>query len=346
MADGAPDRLGDPLPFHGGDPTAMEAAFGRPAGGWLDLSTGINPDAYPTDWVDPACLRHLPFAGDLDELLAAARACYGVPAAAGIASASGTQAVLQCLPEIVPAGRVAILAPTYDEHAHLWRMAGRDVAEVDRLEALAEAELAVLVNPNNPDGRLCPRGRLFELAEGLSARGGVLVVDEAFADADPAESLAGFTDLPGILVLRSFGKFFGLAGMRLGFAMAARPLIDAITARLGPWAVSSLAVAVGARALADADWIAGTRARLADGRARLDGLLAGAGLTIIGGTDLFRLVETGQAARLHDHLAGSGILVRRFPARGDWLRIGLPDSDGFRRLDAALAFYPASLSIR
>ncbi|MBF0305846.1 MAG: aminotransferase class I/II-fold pyridoxal phosphate-dependent enzyme [Alphaproteobacteria bacterium] len=174
------------------------------------------------------------------------------------------------------------------------------------------------------------------LAEALARRGGLLVVDEAFADVAPEVSVAGRVG-PGMVVLRSFGKFFGLAGLRLGFAIAPPPLALALRDMMGPWAVAGPAIAIGTRALADRKWMAVTRNRLAREALALDGLLGAAGMTVLGGTPLFRLVSAGRAWALYEYLGERGILVRPFAVSPRWLRFGLPPgAEGRDRLKRAL----------
>src|SRR5690606_10707714 len=205
-------------------------------------------------------------------------------------------------------------------------------------EELAGADLAILVNPNNPDGRIVTRDTLLDLAGRMRAKNGLLVVDEAFMDVGPkAHSLASDAAAGGFVVLKSFGKFFGLAGVRLGFAIGAVDQIRRLRALLGPWAVAGPALEIGMAALSDLDWQASMRQRLADEAHRLDGLLSSAGLTVTGGTDLYRFLRTKQAPALFERLGQRGILVRAFDEDASALRFGLPDSDAaFDRLSKAL----------
>lgn len=324
------------LPTHGGDLAAAEARFGRPAGGWLDLSTGINPDAYPLPAIDPVYWARLPDAILEGEVREVAAAAYGVVAPDQLVVAPGSQAVIQVLPRLRPFSRVAVIGPTYGEHASCWSSAGHSVVACETLDRVADAEVVVVTNPNNPDGRRHDPARLVEVAEELARRGGLLVVDEAFVDTVPDLSLAGAVR-PGLVVLRSFGKFFGLAGMRLGFAVAEPTLARLLRSSLGPWPVSGPALAVGRTALADRPWIDETRRRLATDCAALDALLAQAQLSVGGGTHLFRLVNAARAWALYEHLGQRGILVRPFAASPRWLRFGLPPGDyGRKRLRDAL----------
>lgn len=322
---------------HGGDLAAAEARWGRPAEGWLDLSTGINAAPYPIPATDPAAWHRLPQHDRLRELLQTARACYAAPADAPIVAAPGTQILIQLLPRLRPGARVAILSPTYGEHAACWAAEGATATTVGSLDEAAAAEVVVLVNPNNPDGRVFGSERVLALADDLAARGGLLVVDEAFAEVTPWASVASEAGRPGLLILRSFGKFFGLAGIRLGFALGAAPEIDRLARWLGPWAVPGPAIEIGIAALSDRDWQDETRARLSATAAQLTDLLLTHGFADRGGTDLFRLVEHPEAAQIWDRLGRAGILVRPFPDRPTLLRFGLPADDvGFARLAAAL----------
>jgi cobalamin biosynthetic protein CobC len=237
-------------------------------------------------------------------------------------------------------GHVAILGFTYAEHARCWRLAGHRVTVEETLEAAAGADCVIVTNPNNPDGRRVEPERLMALAGRLAARGGLLVADEAFADVTPGLSVAGEAGRPGLCVLRSFGKFFGLAGLRLGFALGGGDLVRRLEDHLGPWAVAGPALEIGSRAMEDGDWIAATRVRLADSARELDALLDSHELAVVGGTDLFRLARVPDAGRLFEHLGRRGILARSFEARPDWLRFGLPPDDAaWERLRAALASF-------
>ncbi|MGE4220758.1 MAG: threonine-phosphate decarboxylase CobD [Alphaproteobacteria bacterium] len=324
----------DPI-LHGGGLRAAEARFGRPAEGWLDLSTGISPWPYPVPPLGADAWRRLPEPEAVRDLERIAAAAYGVTDPSAVVAVPGAQTAIQWLPRLRPTGRVGVLGFTYAEHAHCWRQAGHRVETVETPDGAADCDVLVVVNPNNPDGRVLSRGAVLDAAGALAARGGVTVVDEAFADAMPETGVADAAGRPGLCVLRSFGKMYGLAGLRLGFVLAPPDLADRLRAALGPWAVGGAAIAVGTAALADTAWRAERTDRLAAAAGRLDRLLDRAGLRVLGGTPLFRLADVpGGAERLHAHLARAGILTRAFPDRSNWLRFGIP---GGRRAERRLA---------
>jgi cobalamin biosynthetic protein CobC len=325
--------------LHGGDLTAARRRFPDAPEPFIDLSTGINPHSYPLPQLSPDLFARLPEPAALERLAAIAGRAYGTESADQVAPTPGTQILLPSVFALVPAGRAAILGPTYAEHARIARLVGHRTEEATAIDDLRHSDLAVVVNPNNPDGRITSKDALLALADEKRRRGGLLVVDEAFGDVGPAGlSLGPQVGHGHIVVLRSFGKFYGLAGLRLGFALAAPGLAARLRATLGPWAIAGPAIAAGQAALSDAAWAEAMRDTLARDAARLDRLLAGAKLEIVGGTSLFRLVRTPAAGALFDHLGHAGILVRRFAEASAWLRFGLPGAKAeWHRLASALA---------
>jgi cobalamin biosynthetic protein CobC len=319
---------------HGGRIAQAAARWNIAPADWLDLSTGIAPWPYPLPLPPVEVWQRLP--EEEDGLEDAARMCYGVEAGSAgglplrgsidMLALPGTQAAIQALPRLLAPGRVAMPAPLYAEHPAAWRAAGHEIVAWD-----APSDYAVLCNPNNPTGARRERAALLERAHGLR----LLLVDEAFIDAQPAESLAG-CGAENIVVLRSLGKFFGLAGARVGFAFGPQALLARLREAIGPWAVAHPARWAARRALADSAWQAAQRERLRTASARLDALLREAGFAGTTGTALFRYAPTPRAAGLHEALARRGILVRRFddpPA----LRVGLPGNEhDWRRLADAL----------
>ena len=330
----------EPL-LHGGDLHAARRLFPGAPEPFIDLSTGINPNPYPLPRFPADLFERLPAPDAASALAAVAARAYGAPSAAQIVPAPGTQILLPLVAALVRPGRAAILAPTYGELSRAAALAGHSVQAVRELDDIGDARLVMIANPNNPNGRLHRKDALLALADALRRRGGVLVVDEAFMDVGPpGASLAAKLSPGNTVVLRSFGKFFGLAGIRLGFALAAPPMAARLSAALGPWAVSGPALAVGAKALADAAWIERTRSLLAKAAKQLDAILTGAGLEIVGGTSLFRLTRTPAAEALFRHLGRAGILTRVFADHNDWLRFGLPRSaHEWRRLQSAVDRY-------
>jgi cobalamin biosynthesis protein CobC len=324
---------------HGGDLTEAMARYGGSPQMWLDLSTGVNPWPWPIPQDMPGALwQRLPSRADEDALIAAAREAYAVPAGAEVVAASGTQSLIQWLPQLASDGPVAIMEPTYNEHAAAWRMGGHEVIACTGLDDLPQAvRHAVVVNPNNPDGRVMSRAVLAPVAAQLRERGGWLVVDEAFADIEPEISVVELcADLP-VVVLRSFGKFYGLAGLRLGFAIAPPDITRRIAQALGPWPCSGPALNIGAAALSDRAWADHTRVTIQVQARKLDDVLVSAGFTIAGGTGLFRLARRSDASKVHTMLATKHIWCRRFDWADDLLRFGLPPDDReLERLAAAL----------
>ena len=329
--------------FHGGDLTAARQEFPNAPQPFIDLSTGINPHPYPLPQLSPDIFARLPQRDALERLLAAATNAYGAPSPDHVVAAPGTQILLPTVAAVsalTSCGLAKILGPTYAEHAGAAYLAGHSTIGVTELAELEGADLAVVVNPNNPDGRMVTRSALIAIADNLRA-GGLLVVDEAFADvASPDASLAGEVARGNIVVLRSFGKFFGLAGLRLGFALAAPATATVLRSWLGPWAVSGPAIAIGEAALGDTGWAQATRAMLRRDAQRLEEMLSQAGLEIVGGTSLFWLIRTPAASELYHQLGHAGIFVRRFKEQPDWLRFGLPGAEGaWSRLGTALAAF-------
>lgn len=317
----------NPWTGHGGQLPTARAVYGDGDAPWIDLSTGINPHSWPgveglaIDWA------RLPDAGALNRLEAAAAAYFGADPSC-VMALPGTEIGLRLLGERLP-GPVRYRWPSYRTHKEMVPHASAVASEAMD----TGAGTLILANPNNPDGRMTPGTVLrAQMAEGW------LVVDEAFADADPRHSVAGDVGPDRrLIVLRSFGKFFGLAGVRLGFLIAPPQLIATFRARIGAWPVSAAAIAIGTAAYRDAAWIAETRARLPEETATLDRVLKAHGHSPIGECSLFRLIET-DAHALFERLARRSILTRPFDHDPRWLRIGLPaNGAALARLDAALA---------
>lgn len=320
---------------HGGRLLRAARQYGIPASDWLDLSTGISPFAWPVPTIPASAWHRLP--EDDDGLVDVARDYYGAPHVLPVA---GTQAAIQALPQLRPCSRIGVIAPGYAEHAHAWRREGHAVETLPADVLLASAQrfdVVVLIHPNNPGGDRFEPADLLALHAVLASRGGWLVVDEAFIDVEPARSLCAHADREGLIVLRSVGKFFGLAGARAGFVCAAPSLLDALRERLGPWTLTGPTRHVLRAALADVDWQVKACEWLRVAGERLRATLVARGIVPTAGCAFFQWWQHADAHALHEALATRGILTRRFDAPVS-LRFGLPpDDDGFARLDAALA---------
>ncbi|MEN3748182.1 aminotransferase class I/II-fold pyridoxal phosphate-dependent enzyme [Sphingomonas sp. HF-S3] len=318
--------------WHGGGIDAARRAFGEGDAPWIDLSTGINPHPWPgvealtIDWCS------LPGRDALADLEAAAAAYFGVDPR-HVCAVPGTEIGLRLAGSLV-GGSARYVAPTYRTHGEMVPGA-RPIAP----EALAgECGTLILANPNNPDGYIRPRDALTALLD-ARAPDGWLMLDEAFADTDPALSLTDqIADDRRLLIFRSFGKFFGLAGVRLGFVLGPAAILERLRGALGAWPVSAAAIAIGAAAYRDSGWIQAMRCRLPAEAAALDAVLARHGHVATGGSPLFRLIEVDDGIALFERLARHAILTRPFAEQPRWLRIGLPaDGAALDRLDAALA---------
>lgn len=318
---------------HGGNLSSAAAQYGIPLEDWLDLSTGINPNNYPIAEIPASVWQRLP--NDNDGLVEAACAYYGCQFALPTA---GSQAALQVLPKLRPSCKVAMPDPMYKEHANAWQRHGHQVstfANLEDEEAINAADVVLLCNPNNPTATQFSPQDLLNLHAKLANRGGWLVVDEAFMDATPQHSIAQHAHLDGLFVLRSLGKFFGLAGARVGFLLSKQTQLNKLQEELGPWTINGASRFIAKQALSDKTWQQNTRVQLAENSQRLAILLERYGLTPRAGTALFQYVQTNSAEIWQRHLAKQGILVRLFPEIPA-LRFGLPTGDGWDKLERAL----------
>ncbi|MEP5729049.1 MAG: threonine-phosphate decarboxylase [Sulfitobacter sp.] len=306
---------------HGGNLDAAVARFGGRRDAWLDLSTGINPTPYPVPEIPAASWRDLPDKGANAALIDAARQFWEVPAHMGVLAVPGASAAIAQMPRLAPAGSVSILGPTYNEHAASFTAAGWQISD-------AAAQASVHVHPNNPDGRL---------ADPATMSGELRIIDESFCDVMPEQSLILLGDTPGTLILKSFGKFWGLAGVRLGFVIGDQALLNRLADMLGPWAVTGPALHIGRIALQDMRWAQETRLRLQADSDRMDQMMTQAGASLVGGTTLFRLYDVKDAQDWQTRLAQHHIWSRIFPYNPRWIRLGLPPGHGWAHLEAALA---------
>ena len=314
---------GDEKPDHGGGVDAAVAKWGGPRDAWIDLSTGINPLPYPVNDVPVRAWTTLPDQAAQEGLIAAARQFWSVPKEAAVLAAPGASALIARIPALRSQNRVQIAQPTYNEHGRAFAAAGWIITD-------QSTDTIVAVHPNNPDGRALPVSGTFPKAE-------MVVIDESFCDISPQDTMIGHATKPGVIILKSFGKFWGLAGLRLGFAIGDPHLLARLEQMMGPWPVSGPALAVGTAALSDQAWATATRQRLAQDADRLDQLMIRAGARLVGGTPLFRLYDTDHAKNWQNRLAKSHIWSRIFPYSDKWLRLGLPGQpEEWDRLEAAL----------
>lgn len=319
---------------HGGKLRQAASRYGIALDRWLDLSTGINPNGWQKALPPISTWARLP--EDEDGLYCAACDYYAVQ---DVLPVAGSQAAIQALPKLYAPCKVAVLAPSYNEHAHAWLRAGHhvDLICAEQLHtAIDDHDVVVVINPNNPTGMCFDIAMLLEWHQRLATRGGCLIVDEAFMDCTPDDSLAAYSDKDGLIVLRSLGKFFGLAGARVGFVLAEKKQLRILAQELGPWTISGPARWLAIQALEDYAWQTIMREQLKQQSQRLQSLLSDAQLTPNGGSHLFQSVCTRQAATIHQQLAGQAILTRLFeaPAR---LRFGLPANEqAWQRLQQAL----------
>jgi cobalamin biosynthetic protein CobC len=329
--------------YHGGRLDVARSLFTDAPQPWVDLSTGINPRAYPAPRASQRARNRLPAPSELARLEALAAAAFGVHDPALVVATPGTECALRLLPQVLNFKAAIIVGPTYGSHADAWTRAGALTETISRdatHEHAARAVCLTIVNPNNPDGYIVERAQLLAMHDSLERHGGTLIVDEAFADVAPQASVAGeagTADAPRLVVLRSFGKFFGLAGLRLGFVVAAPAIAGDMRGLLGEWPVSSDALAAGLAAYADRRWVDRERLILQKSARRLDRLLATSGFEPAGGTSLFRLARAADARERFARLLAAGILVRPFDFDPRLLRFGLPRGhDQWQRLAAAL----------
>lgn len=309
---------------HGGKLQQAISRFGGTDDSWIDLSTGINPHHWPVPIVPGTIWNRLP--EEEDGLLNAARAYYGCE---NMLAVAGSQAAIQALPRLRPFSKVGVLQPSYNEHAHAWQQQGHQVSVLPPEQLLQQAsnfDVMILVNPNNPTGHLFSIDTLLELHQILRHKGGWLIVDEAFMDATPQQSIIDHCYQSGLVVLRSLGKFFGLAGARVGFVAAKSSLLQDLAEVLGPWPISNPSRWVAQQALRDTSWQQHTRTALQIQSERLYSLLHHAGLTPSGSCALFHWIKHQDAKSLYEQLGQQAILTRLFKQPNS-LRLGLPHTE-------------------
>ncbi len=331
----------DVFRVHGGKVEAARAAFPGSPEPWIDLSTGICPWSYPLTSPPSSAFTRLPEPEVITELEQAAASCFGVADPSRVIATPGSDQALRIAGALLKDKHVAVVRPGYSGHILAWKARKPDEIVAEELDwAARNHDVVVLANPNNPDGRTIRREHLIEAAEVLASRGGVLLVDEAFADAAPELSVSDAAGA-GLIVFRSFGKFFGLAGLRLGFVIANAEWAAGFRQLLGDWPITGPTAVIATAAYRDREWQTAQRARLANGAARLNSVLNKSRLEVIGGTVLFRLARACNADAVFRQLTAAGILTRPFANDPTLLRVGLPSNDSqWKRLEQALGVRP------
>lgn len=326
------------IPQHGAATRWIHARYPNAPAPVIDLSTGINPYGYPLAALDDALYRRLPDPEEIIQARQAVRRYCGADARVQAVLSPGMQPLMFALAAYRQQRRVAIISPTYSEHEKIWRQCGHKVENVSALEGVAaQADVVVLCNPNNPDGMLHTSGALRD-AVAHSSPDRLWVVDESFADLEPQHSLAHVADAR-LVVLRSVGKFFGLAGLRVSAALCQGEMAQWLEGAAGPWPVSTVSCHLLPGMLADTGWQTAMRRRLHEEAKEFRAMLA-CHFTIVGHTDLFTLVASDHALARAEHFASRGIALRRFDAQPHWLRIGLPAQTDLLRVQAALECMP------
>lgn len=313
--------------FHGGRLDDAIERFGGARSEWLDLSTGINRNPYPIRKIASEVLQNLPDKAAEAKLISNASAYFGVKEKSEIVAANGTQAIIQLLPSILDVKHVAIFSPTYGEHAHCWKNADVAVQTIAFRDAIpASCDCLVMVNPNNPTNHTFSLSEIEAIADALNQKGGWLIVDEAFGDSLP-ELSATHLESQNVIVLKSFGKFFGLAGVRLGFAIGAKSIMEKLSEKIGPWAVSGPALQIGARAYQDICWINANRKKLQKLSSTQEKALGSIEFAPISSNALFQYFNRQNASKIFEGLANRKILVRDFPEQEISIRFGICAND-------------------
>ena len=312
---------------HGGDIDNAIKKYGGNKDDWIDLSTGINPNHYPYKLINIRELQNLPYKNDIDNLNKLAKKYFQTTAC--VRAVSGAQGGINILPFLFPNKTVSILSPTYNEYQNVFSNSLKKIINVKNLSELKKSQIAIICNPNNPDGKLYSNDNLLKISKSVE----YLIIDESFIDQYPRKSLSHkLDDQTNILILRSFGKFFGLAGIRLGFLISNKEIDKKIQFLIGNWPISNVAINVASKALIDHVWIMNTISFLKEGSYFLDCLASEINWKVVGGTNLYRLYETPNAHDAQNKLANFKIWSRRFSYSKKWIRLGIPRKKDFKKV--------------
>lgn len=329
--------------LHGGQLKEAKIQFPHVVQRWIDLSTGINPYAYPFSPITPDRSTQLPSIEDEHRLRGMAALRYGVRDQRLIAMAPGTQILISLLPYTLEAQQVCVFGPTYMEHINTWQQAHIPVHQVTTLDdfmrfSTQEQTVGVLCNPNNPDGRLLNVQQMQAIIHQWGSCHNHIIVDEAFMDFE-GQTIASLLPHPALTILRSFGKAYGLAGVRLGFLLSNASYVEKVRQMLGSWAISGAALHIGLQAFKNREWILQAQDQLSKQVQQFDQLFMQHACKIVGGTHLFRLIEMQNAQDLWEYLAKHGIWVRKFDYNSQWLRFGLPQEQDWNRVQKTIQDY-------
>ncbi|MCW8329132.1 aminotransferase class I/II-fold pyridoxal phosphate-dependent enzyme [Photobacterium sp. SDRW27] len=331
---------------HGGNLLAMAGKYGSDPAEWIDLSTGVSPFTYPVGDIPLAAWNQLP--QENDGLEQAAANYYNASVEPVVVA--GSQAAIKALPEVMTeklgrTGTVALPSVGYKEHQHAWGNYRKDgccwqIEFYDGLpskEQVATCDVVLVINPNNPTGKLSRKEELTDLYVDLAKRKATLIIDEAFIDCTPNESmLSPNKDMGNLVVLRSVGKFFGLAGARVGFVFAEQAIKDSLSNLIGPWTVTGPSRSVVKQALSDSAWQSSARVLIHNNSIRLSRLIAERLTARTSGTDLFITAFLYDATFCYDFLCREKVLTRLCDEKNA-LRFGLPaDEKQWQHLAVAL----------
>ena len=334
---------------HGGNLQQASEIYGVSMDAWLDMSTGISPWSYPVDDLPSNVWRDLPPSND--ELIATAKKYYQIDEQNVVVS-PGSQLSIRLLPQLFAKSKVALPVLGYQEHALSWKLAGHQLCFYQNVEELIQliedgkVDHAVVINPNNPSCEKTTKEKLSYISNSIK---GVLLVDEAFMDfyqtapsQIPESSFGSAISLnaENVIVVRSIGKFFGLAGLRLGFVIGLHPVLQKLQTLFQPWAINHASMLISRQALADTQWQEQQRLKIKAGAKQLEPLLFSLCQDFqelrIENTALFCSVfaQSIDVQKLHKQLAMLGVWTRMSNPddKQAWLRFGLVgDMESFKQ---------------
>ena len=304
---------------HGGDIDLAIKKYGGQRADWIALSTGINRTSYPWQESVKVELRDLPSSKLLMGLEKAASRAYKVAEGTDTAAVQGAQQIISLLPTCLKNyNSVAILGPTYNEYEKAFKISGIKAETVSDVSKLSSSDIAIIVNPNNPTGKVIAE----EILDDLSKKVRILIIDESFK----MFSSRRIQKFDNVIQINSLGKFFGLAGVRLGFVSGPSDFIKSVRGMLGPWPVSSVAAEIGIIALNDKTWISEMEKILLEGSNVLHEACNTKNWKLVGKTNLFHTYATSNCVEVEEQFAAHYIWIRTFDYSKSWVRLGIPTS--------------------